>query len=82
MNRESKIQVVQFQPGVIEPLFIAARDVPKVIIGVSAKTLSNWRSEKKGPAYHMVQGSPYYNWQELKEFFSSGRVETFDENKL
>ena len=79
MVRQSEIRVIQFPPGEIEPLFVAARDVPKLIVGLSGKTLANWRSEKKGPAYHMVQGSPYYSWQELKGFFSTGRVETFNE---
>ena len=78
MNKNTAIQVIQFPPGEIEPLFVAARDVPKLIVGLSVKTLANWRSAKKGPAYHMVQGSPYYSWQELKEFFSVGRVETFN----
>ena len=79
MTRKTKIGVVHFAPGEIEPLFVAARDVPKLIIGLSAKTLSNWRSEKRGPVFHMVGGTPYYAWGELKAFFSAGRVETFRE---
>ena len=77
MAKKPEIRVIQFPPGEIEPLFVAARDVPKVIIGVSLKTLANWRCEKKGPCFHMVNGVPYYSWQELKVFFSAGRVETF-----
>ena len=82
MTRKSTIGIVHFPPGELEPLFIAARDVPKVIVGLSAKTLSNWRCQKIGPAYHMVNGVPYYKWQELKGFFSAGRVETFNGEKL
>lgn len=87
MNGEVKVplkifHVVEFPPGEIEPLFVAARDVPKVIIGISKSTLGNWRCAKKGPAYHMVNGTPYYNWQELKDYFSTGRVETFNGRDL
>ena len=78
---KQEIKVIQFPPGEIEPLFVAARDVPKLIIGLSGKTLANWRSQKIGPPYYMVNGTPYHNWQELKEFFSTGRVETFNRNK-
>lgn len=79
MTRKTKIGVVHFAPGEIEPLFVAAREVPKVIVGISIKTLSNWRCQKRGPPWHMVQGSPYYNWAELKLFFSQGRVETLSD---
>jgi len=73
-NRE--IQIIQFPPGEIEPLFIAARDVPKVIIGVSPKTWANWRSLRIGPEYHLIGGSVYYELKVLKKFFSGGLVKT------
>ena len=82
MAKQSKIQVIEFPPGEIEPLFVAARDVPKLIVGVSQKTLANWRYQKVGPSFHLVQGSVYYSWQELKEFFSTGRVETLNREDL
>jgi len=75
---KQEVRVIQFPEGQPEPLFIAARDVPKVIIGLSAKTLANWRCQKINLPFHMVNGSPYYEWQELKAFFSQGRVETTD----
>ncbi len=78
MPKQLEIRVIEFPPGEIEPLFVVARDVPKVIIGVSKSTLANWRCQKVGPPYHMINGVPYYNWQELKEYFSTGRVETFN----
>ena len=76
MSKKSTIQIIKFPPNEAEPLYVAARHVPKVIIGISIKTLSNWRSAKKGPPYHMVNGVPYYQWAELKEYFGTGRVET------
>ena len=82
MAKKSKIQVIEFPPGEIEPLFIAARSVPSVIVGVSIKTLSNWRSQRLGPNFQIVNGSVYYSWQELKDFFSTGRVETTNREDL
>jgi len=76
MAKQTEVRVIQLPPGEIEPLFIAARDVPKVIVGLSAKTLANWRSQKIGPNFHCVQRSVYYSWAELKEFFSVGLVKT------
>ena len=81
-RKQQDVRVIEPPPGEVEPLFVAARNVPKLIIGLSAKTLSNWRSEKKGPAFHMVNGVPYYEWNELKGHFSTGRVETFNGEKL
>jgi len=80
MSKRTPIKVIQFPPGETEPLYVAARDVPKVIVGLSKSTLANWRCSKKGPPFHMVQGTPYYSWQELKNFFSQGRVETVTDN--
>ena len=80
-NSKQEIRIVEFPPGGIDPLFVAARDVPKLVIGLSSKTLSNWRCQKIGPPYHMVQGTPYYAWNELKRFFSSGRVETLNNSE-
>jgi len=82
VNQRTQIKVIKFPPSKIEPLFVAARDVPRVIIGVSIKTLANWRCEKKVPPLHMVNGVPYYNWKELENFFSTGRVETINGRKL
>ena len=46
---DTEIRVVHFPPGEFEPLFVSAKDIGKVVLGVSNKTLANWRSEKKGP---------------------------------
>jgi len=86
MNKKTKPQnkklappkILNIPPGEVEPLYVAARDVPKVIIGVSKSTLANWRCLRRGPAFHVVAGSVYYSWNELKSFFSAGRVETFN----
>jgi len=79
--KNKEIRIIQFPPGEIEPLFIAARGMPKVIIGVSPKTWANWRSKKIGPPFHVIGGSVYYEFQVLKEYFSQGRVETLEDPK-
>lgn len=75
---KQEIKVVEFPPGEIEPLFIAARSVPSVIVGVSIKTLANWRSMRTGPNYHIKNGSVYYGWNDLKEYFSGGKILTHE----
>jgi len=83
MKKEKKeIRVIQFPPGEIEPLFIRASDVGRVIIGLSPKTLSNHRSLGIGVEYHVVAGSVFYEYKVLKEYFSAGRVETFNGGNL
>ena len=73
---KQKIHVVQFPPGEIEPLFVKASNIGKVIVGLSPKTLANHRSLGIGPEYHSISGSIYYSWEELKQYFGQNRVET------
>lgn len=79
MAKQSVIKVIQFPPGETEPLFIAARAAPRMVEGVSLKTFANWRSQKKGPPFNLVDGSPYYPWREFKNHFNRGRVQTSNE---
>ncbi len=78
MKKQSpqKIQVIEFPPGELEPLFIKAPDIGKVIIGLSPKSAANWRSLGIGPPYHVIGGSVYYDFKVLKDFFSGGLVQT------
>lgn len=83
MKKEKKeIMVVEFPPGEAKPLFVAGRSVHKVIIGLSNSTLQNWRWERKGPPFTMVNGVPYYSFKDLEEYFSTGRVETLNREDL
>lgn len=78
MKKQSpqKIHVIKFPPGELEPLFIKAPDIGKVIIGLSPKTAANWRSLGIGPRYHILGASVYYEYKILKDFFSGGLVQT------
>jgi hypothetical protein len=60
------------------PLIVASKDIEKVILGFSPKTAANLRSQKKGPRYFMVGGTPYYKTSDLLEYFCSNPVETFN----
>jgi len=75
---DSEIKVIQFPPGKFKPLFVAAKDIDKVVLGISCKTLANWRSEKKGPRYYLVGQTVYYRVGELDEYFSRCPVQTSD----
>ena len=76
MAKRSEINIVDFPPGELEPLFVRASDIGKVVIGLSPKTASNWRSQKIGPAFCMILGKAYYEYKVLKEFFSQNPVQT------
>jgi hypothetical protein len=72
------VQCIQGETGIGLPLFVASKDVEKVILGFSPKTAANLRSQKKGPPYSMVGGTPYYKLDDLVDYFGGNRVETFN----
>ena len=61
------------------PLFIAARAIGKAVVGLSPKTLANWRSYGRGPRYYLKNGSVYYKLEDLQTFFGENPVETKEE---
>jgi len=69
--------IVQFKPGELKPIFVKASDIDRVIVGLSPKTLANWRSQGIGPRYSIINGSIYYRFCELESFFGQNQVETF-----
>ena len=69
-----EIHVVKFPD--LQPLFVRASDIGKVVIGLSPKTAANWRSEKIGPEFFMVGGKAYYEYSTLQKFFSQNPVQT------
>ena len=86
MPRKRKIEplpqdarLVQFGSGELKPLFVKAADIGKVIVGLSPKTMANWRSQGIGPRYHLVNGSVYYDFGEIEEYFGKNLIETTDE---
>ena len=76
----TEIHVVEFQPGEFRPLFVAAKDVGKVVIGWSRKSAANARSLKIGPRFYTVRGMPFYRISDLEDHFGKNPVETFNEN--
>ena len=71
-------QIVKFETEEIKPLFVKATDIDRIIVGLSPKTLANWRSEGIGPKYFIVNGSVYYAFTELESFFGKNPVETIN----
>ena len=71
-------QIVRFEPGEFRSLFVAAKDIGKVVIGYSSKTAANDRSAKRGCRYYMVGGRPYYKLEDLENYFGGNPVETFN----
>ena len=44
-----KAKIIQFGPEEVKPLFVKATDIDRIIVGLSPKTLANWRSQGVGP---------------------------------
>ena len=76
------IQIIQFEPGEFRPLFVKASNIEKVIVGLSPKTLANWRSLGVGPAYTIINSQIYYRILTLEEFFGGKEIKTFQGEKL
>jgi len=72
------IQIVQFEPGEFRPLFVKASNIGDVVIGLSPKTLANWRSQGIGPVYTIINGHIYYRLLTLEEYFGGNEVKTFN----
>lgn len=49
------------------------------VYGANPRTLANWRSDKKGPAYVKTGGLVFYRRKDLEAFFSNARVRTRDQ---
>lgn len=62
----------------INPLFVAGKSAPKLIVGHSAKSFANDRSLKRGCRYFMVGSRPYYLVSDLVDHFTQNPVETFN----
>jgi hypothetical protein len=71
--------LIKFEPGEIKPLFVKATDIDRVIMGLSPKTLANWRSQGIGPKYFLVNGSVYYAFSEIETYFGKNPVRTVNE---
>jgi hypothetical protein len=71
--------LIKFEPGEIKPLFVKATDIDRVIMGLSPKTLANWRSQGVGPKYFLVNGSVYYAFSEIETYFGKNPVRTVNE---
>ena len=62
-------------------LVVGDRAIDTVVIGLSPKTLANWRSYGRGPKYYLKNGSVYYKLEDLENFFGENPVETDEEEK-
>ena len=74
-----KAKIIQFGPEEVKPLFVKATDIDRIIVGLSPKTLANWRSQGVGPNYFLANGSVYYAFAELENYFTKIPVETFND---
>ena len=72
-------QIIQFGPEEIKQMFVKATDIDRIVVGLSPKTLANWRSQGVGPKYFLSNGSVYYSFSELINYFTKNPVETLND---
>ncbi len=56
----------------IEPILVAEKAMPKIVIGTTAKTWSNWFHAGIGPRPFILHGRRYYKYDEILKHFKSG----------
>ena len=73
--------LVQFEPGELPPLFVKASSIGEVVVGLSPKTLANWRSQGVGPTYSVINGQIYHRFSVIEEYFGGNEVKTFNRER-
>jgi hypothetical protein len=73
--------VVQFEPGEFPPLFVKASSIGEVVVGLSPKTLANWRSQGVGPTYSVINGQIYHRFSVIEDYFGGNEVKTFNRER-
>ena len=73
-------RVVDLSNAEIKPIFVAASEIEKIVLGKSKKTWANWRSAGKGPRFYVYQGSVYYRLSDIEEAIGENPVEAFSNN--
>lgn len=78
ISQFDKIHVIEMPNGEFQPLYVAAHQIDKVIIGISKSTWANWRCLKIGPRFYRVRNRIYYKISELEEYFERNPIRTVD----
>ena len=53
-----------------------------VILGVSSRTLDNWRAACRGPAYFRFEGTIRYRMSDVEAWLKGWRVQTIEAVRL
>lgn len=61
----------------LERKYLSPREVAAAY-GIAEKTLANWRSQGKGPAYHKLGGKVRYAAVDMEDWARESRVLTID----
>jgi predicted site-specific integrase-resolvase len=60
-----------------ERKYLSAKEVRQAY-GIAEKTLANWRSQGRGPAYHKLGGKVRYKVEDLEAWARKSRVLTIN----
>lgn len=74
------VRIIEFKPGEFRPLFVAAKNIEKVVIGLKPRTLRNWRSLGKGPRWYKDGGVYYYSVDGIIEHITKDGGQTADDH--
>jgi predicted DNA-binding transcriptional regulator AlpA len=67
--------MMEFERKFLTPKEVAA------IYGIAEKTLANWRSQGKGPAYHKLGGKVRYADSDMEDWVKQSRKLTINCNR-
>jgi len=70
----SEYRLVESLPE-LEPILVAEKAMPGMVVGTTAKTWSNWFHAGIGLRPYILHGRRYYKYCEILEFFKSGGQE-------
>ena len=75
-NLHHNVRVANFAKGEFRPLFVASRDIGRVVIGLTAKTMANLRARRAGPPYSIVGNRPYYRLSDIEDWITRNQIQT------
>ena len=73
-------KIINFSDKETKPMFVSAAQIHKLVLGVSAKTWANWRTQKIGPKYYVFNGRVYYRVSDIEDVLTQYPVQTFSNN--
>ena len=62
-------------------VFVAAKDIGKVVLGLKPRTLRNWRCMGKGPRWYQDGQEYYYALDDIEKYITKNGGKTADDDE-